>query len=58
MTDFIREHTGITAEVAFVGRGKFFQIWEPERFDAYGAQARARLLQLRQADEGLGSDTE
>ena len=48
MTDFIREHTGIAAEVAFVGRGNFFQIWEPGRLAAYGAQARARLLQLRQ----------
>ena len=48
MTDFIREHTGISAEVAFVGRGNFFQIWEPGRLAAYGAQARARLLQLRQ----------
>ena len=48
MSDFIREHTGISAEVAFVGRGNFFQIWEPGRLAAYGAQARARLLQLRQ----------
>ncbi|MER8902614.1 division/cell wall cluster transcriptional repressor MraZ [Mesorhizobium sp. M0802] len=48
MSDFIREHTGITSEVAFVGRGNFFQVWEPGRLGAYGAQARARLLQLRQ----------
>ena len=31
VSDFIREHTGISAEVAFVGRGNFFQIWEPGR---------------------------
>lgn len=48
MTDFIREHTGITSEVAFVGRGHFFQMWEPERLKAYGAEVRARLLKLRQ----------
>lgn len=48
VSDFIREHTGITSEVAFLGRGNFFQIWEPGRLAAYGAQARARLLQLRQ----------
>jgi MraZ protein len=48
VTDFIREHTGIGAEVAFVGRGHFFQIWEPGRLSAYGAEARARLLKLRQ----------
>ena len=46
--DFIREHTGIGAEVAFVGRGQFFQIWEPGRLAAYGAEARARLLKLLQ----------
>ena len=48
VTDFIREHTGISSEVAFVGRGNFFQIWEPERLRAYGAEVRARLSRLRQ----------
>lgn len=48
VTDFMREHIGISNEVAFVGRGSFFQMWEPGRLAAYGAQARARLLQLRQ----------
>ena len=48
VTDFIREHTGISSEVAFVGRGNFFQMWEPEKLGAYGAEVRARLLQLRQ----------
>lgn len=47
MTDFMREHTGIEAEVAFVGRGAFFQMWEPQRFQAYRSEARARLSQLR-----------
>ncbi len=48
VTDFIRDHTGITTEVAFVGRGNFFQMWEPSRLSAYGADVRARLSQLRQ----------
>lgn len=48
VTDFIREHTGITTDVAFVGRGSFFQMWEPERLAAYGAQVRERLSRLRQ----------
>lgn len=48
MTDFVREHTGIGNEVAFVGRGQFFQMWEPERLRAYGAEVRTRLLKLRQ----------
>jgi len=50
VNDFIREHTGITNDVAFVGRGHFFQMWEPREFDAYRAQARARLIKLRQAE--------
>jgi MraZ protein len=49
VSDFIRGHTGITTDVAFVGRGHFFQIWEPERLKAYGAEARSRLVRLRQA---------
>ena len=59
VNDFIREHTGITTDVTFVGRGHFFQIWEPGQFDAYRAQARSRLLKLRQA-EGMrpAGDTE
>jgi MraZ protein len=48
VNDFIREHTGITTDVTFVGRGQFFQIWEPKQFEAYRAEARSRLLKLRQ----------
>ncbi len=48
VTDFIRDHTGISTDVAFVGRGNFFQMWEPSRLRAYGAEVRARLSQLRQ----------
>ena len=29
ITDFIRAHTGISTEVAFLGRGHFFEMWEP-----------------------------
>ena len=48
MTDFIRAHTGISTEVAFVGRGLFFQMWEPERLSRYQDEVRKRLLKLRQ----------
>jgi MraZ protein len=54
VTDFIREYTGITTEVAFVGRGNFFQMWEPEKLGAYGAEVRARLLQVRQGTKPRG----
>lgn len=44
VTDFIRNFTGITDHVAFVGRGDHFQLWQPEAWDT--AQKAAR--------EGLG----
>lgn len=49
VTDFIREHTGITSEIAFVGRGLFFQMWEPGRFRAYREEVRQRLRAQREA---------
>ena len=49
VTDFLRDHTGITSDVAFVGRGSFFQIWEPSRLADYSRQARDRLVRLRHA---------
>lgn len=52
VTDFIREHTGITDQVHFVGRGHFFQMWSPERFAEHRAQVRARLLAQREAQAG------
>jgi len=55
VTDFIRNHTGIQNEVAFVGRGNFFQMWEPSRLEVYTAQARGRLLALRRQASGPGS---
>lgn len=54
VTDFIREHTGISSEVAFVGRGNFFQIWEPSKLSAYGAEVRARLSLIRQGTKPGG----
>lgn len=32
MTDFIRSFTGIENEVTFVGRGDYFQLWNPDTF--------------------------
>ena len=49
LTDALREHTGITDKVAFVGRGSFFQMWEPENFATYRREARARILQMKQS---------
>ena len=52
MTDFIREHTGISGEVAFVGRGHYFQIWEPKQLNDYAGQVRDRLRQLKRRHSG------
>ena len=56
VTDFIRAHTGITDRVAFVGRSHFFQLWEPSRFEAHRAEARARLTARRQG-RGVSEST-
>lgn len=47
ISDIIREHTGITDEVAFVGRGNFFQLWKPKRFKDYRKEARAQINLMR-----------
>lgn len=47
VTDFVREHTGITDEVAFVGRGSFFQMWDPQAFLAHRAAVRERLRAMK-----------
>ena len=49
VNDFLRSHTGITEEVAFVGRGNFFQIWHPDKLAEHAAAVRDRLIRLRQA---------
>lgn len=58
VTDFIRDHTGISQEVAFVGRGHFFQIWEPERLATHAAQVRSRLLELRRTSVARAGERE
>ena len=40
VTDFIRDYTGITTDVTFVGRADHFQLWQTQAF--HEAQARAR----------------
>ncbi|WP_337266995.1 division/cell wall cluster transcriptional repressor MraZ [Oryzifoliimicrobium ureilyticus] len=40
VTDFIRDFTGISDEVTFVGRSDHFQLWQPQAFQAAQTQAR------------------
>jgi MraZ protein len=48
LSDGMREHAGIEDKVAFVGRGHFFQMWEPEKFKIYQKKTRSKALELRQ----------
>jgi MraZ protein len=36
------QHAGITEQAAFVGRGRTFQIWEPQRFQTHQEEMRER----------------
>ena len=47
VNDQIRDYTGIATEMAFVGKGHCFQIWEPERLRAHSQAALERLRRLR-----------
>lgn len=40
-------HAGLTETCAFVGKGKTFQIWEPQAYKQVEAEIRARALQNR-----------
>lgn len=58
VSDFMREHTGISSEVAFVGRGEWFQIWEPSRLSTHAQQVRARLLARKRLAESASQQKE
>ncbi|WP_312796249.1 division/cell wall cluster transcriptional repressor MraZ [Tianweitania sp.] len=55
VTDFMRDHTGITTDVAFVGRGNWFQIWEPTQLATHAAAVRARLLARKRRADASGN---
>lgn len=42
LPEVLAEHAGITEHAAFVGQGRGFQIWEPERFKAHQSELRDR----------------
>lgn len=44
--DWIREATGATDEIVFVGLGQKFQMWAPAAFAAFEAKARAAAAEL------------
>ncbi|MEO9529739.1 division/cell wall cluster transcriptional repressor MraZ [Roseibium sp.] len=46
ISDMIRDHAGITDQVTFVGMNYKFQIWEPQKFREYRAEAQKRALAM------------
>lgn len=56
LPDSLVVHAHLAEEVAFVGRGRTFEIWEPARFATHKADARRRALEkgmtLRAKPEG------
>lgn len=40
VSEFIRSFTGVTTDVAFVGRGRHFQLWDPKTFEETASAAR------------------
>jgi MraZ protein len=42
LPQMLAEHAGITDHAAFVGQGRTFQIWEPERFKTHQTELRER----------------
>ncbi|TCT06644.1 division/cell wall cluster transcriptional repressor MraZ [Aquabacter spiritensis] len=55
LTETLKAHASITDQVAFVGLGHKFRIWEPERLRAHLAEATEKVRQLRRS---LGSGAE
>ncbi|MCT4656446.1 MAG: division/cell wall cluster transcriptional repressor MraZ [Cohaesibacter sp.] len=49
LSETLKDHAGIGDKVAFVGNGFKFQIWDPERYEAYRAEAVARSRALRKS---------
>jgi len=49
VSDFIRDFTGITTEVTFVGRSDHFQLWQPQALQEMQAAAREerKLMGMR-----------
>ncbi|GAC1338366.1 MAG: division/cell wall cluster transcriptional repressor MraZ [Beijerinckiaceae bacterium] len=49
LSEAAKAHTGISTDVAFVGQGHKFQIWEPSRFRAHLDEAKERVRDMRKA---------
>ena len=52
LSDDLRSHANLGDTVAFVGKGRMFQIWNPDDFAQHQetARQRAKKLSIRQGD--------
>ena len=50
VTDFIREHTGVSVDVTFAGANTHFQMWHPDQFEAHRTKVRQRLVEKRRQE--------
>ena len=51
----LKEHAGVTEAVLFVGKGRTFQVWEPEAAKRHNKEAHARAKARRYAIPGTGT---
>jgi MraZ protein len=49
-------HAKLTETAAFAGRGRYFEIWEPQALDAYKSEARRRAADKPRQQRQHGSD--
>lgn len=47
LTESAKAHAGIADAVTFVGLGRKFQLWQPDRFRAHLEEARGRVRELK-----------
>ena len=55
LPELLCAHAHLSDQVAFVGRGATFQLWNPEAFNHYQAQARDRLKVSKLSPGGQSS---
>ncbi|WP_419910120.1 division/cell wall cluster transcriptional repressor MraZ [Hoeflea sp.] len=54
VSDFIRDYTGISDQVTFVGRSDHFQLWDPVRYEEKRQEALSRRMAGAQPRAGQG----
>ena len=58
LSEKLMKHAGITDKAAFVGKGRTFQIWNPDLYAKEEEKIRARALQNRLSIKNGGSDND